>query len=211
MERQMNVKIKSRLVHLLTLLVVVALAYIINLISPNLTDKATDTMAFIGFWVTVYGLLVAIFEIARLGSVSDEMLKTATSAYNGLKLQLELQEVASCLEIINSSVSELKSNKAVPIIFISRIKRVYFSVFPEGQATKEHERNILLLNSYEHVSAVRKLKSSDNTLYQNTSQIDGSHKAREHPYQTTIDTLKRMHDDLSKYSASKNAYKSEVI
>lgn len=198
---------KTRFVHFFTLLVVVVLALVLDRIYPKLTEGATNALAFMGFWVTVYGLLVAIFEIVRLGSISKDLLKAATSSHNGLKLQLELQEVKSCLEIINTSVVELKSNRAVPIIFISRIKQVYFSVFPEGKSTEEHEKNVLILNSYEHVTSVRKRKGGDGAAY----SADAKLGEVLNPYQKTIDVLKRMHDDLSKYCASKNGYKSEVV
>ncbi|WP_152035002.1 hypothetical protein [Pseudomonas ovata] len=203
--------LKSRFVHLLSLIFLLLLAVILNSNYPKLTEKDTDVMAFVGFWVTVYGLFVAIFEIARLGSVSDDMAKAAAKSYNGLKLQLELQEVNSCLEIINSSVAELRNNRAVPVIFISRIKHIYFAVFTNGKNTPEHDNNILILNSYEHVAAVRKPKGNAQAAYKNAPQVGGQDGSREHPYKTTIDVLKRMHDDLSRYSASKNTYKSEVV
>ena len=67
------------------------------------------------------------------------------------------------------------------------------------------------MNSYEHVAAVRKPKGNAQAAYKNAPQVGDQDGLREHPYKTTIDVLKRMHDDLSRYSASKNTYKSEVV
>ncbi|WP_282410058.1 hypothetical protein [Pseudomonas sp. PS02303] len=207
----MKQKLQSRFVHLFALIIVIALAVTTRSIWPNLTEKPTDILAFVGFWVTLYGLSVAIFEIARIGSVSDSTLRAANNSYNGLKLQMELQEVKSCQEIINSSVSELRNKKAIPVIFLSRIKHVYLSVFPGEESTEDHKQNILRLNSYEYVTTPRKSKTQAPTQIINPQYPLEKLGAKEHPYQMTIDTLNRMHDDLSRYSALKNDYKRKVV
>ena len=205
----MKGSIKSRFIHVISLLVVVIFGLATIMAWPNLVEKQTDKLAFLGFWITLYGLIVAIVEVARLGALSDELIKSANSAYNALKLQTELQEVKSCLEIINTSVSELKNNKAIPIIFMSRIKQVYLSVFSETSASSEHDRNILLLNSYEHITASRRPKVNSAWRYHPSLHSVIQPATQEHPYKITIDTLNRMHDELSRYSASKNGYRSE--
>jgi hypothetical protein len=207
----MKTILKSRIIHIITLVIITLIAAIVCVKSPELTGKATDTMAFLGFWITAYGLIVAILEVIRLSSVSEELRKAAAIAHNALLLQFELQEVKSCIEIINSSVADLSNKKAVPAIFISRIKQVYFAVFVDDSYTPEHKKNILILNSYFHISASRVGKTAPNPAYQASSATENPLNSFEHPYQKTIDTLKRIHDDLSQYSISKTTYKSEAI
>lgn len=171
---------------------------------PLLADQPKDMLAYIGFWITTYGLIVAVIEIIRLESVSSASLKAATTSHNSLKLQLELQELTSCLEIINSSVSELTNQKAVPAIFISRIKKLYISIFPSKSNDCPHNKNILILNSYQHIKQTR--KSKPNIYGKHESTEDTTLNNSEHPYKKTIEALNIMHDDLTRYAASKSQY-----
>lgn len=200
--------LKSRAIHIITLAILAGLALLIAWQWPQLANKPKDMLAFIGFWVTTYGLTVAIIEIIRLESVSSANLKAATTSHNSLKLQIELQELTSCLEIINSSVSELTNQKAVPAIFISRIKKIYISIFPSKSEDCPHHKNILILNSYQHVRQTRKSKTNNYENYELTENTPL--KNNEHPYKRTIEALNIMHDDLARYAASKSQYMPEA-
>ncbi|MDN3220034.1 hypothetical protein [Pseudomonas nunensis] len=212
----MEERLQSRSIHIFVFLIILILSIVVGIVWPDLRAKSTDIMAFLGFWVTVFGLCVAIVEIVRLGYTSKGIIKAADGAFNDLKLQMELQDVRSCLEIINISISDLKGNKQIPTVLISRIKQVYIAVFAgemNTQGSAQHH-NILIINSYVHVSAVkRQTRAPQYSLNENAGQQstkktnDTKDEGSEHKHKATLDALNKMHDELSMYAASKQLYK----
>lgn len=210
----MEEKLQSRSIHFIVFLIILILSLVVGIIWPDLREKSTDIMAFLGFWVTVFGLCIAIAEIIRLGYTSRGIIKAANGAFNDLKLQMELQDVRSCLEIINISITDLKGNREVPTVLISRIKQVYIAVFSNEINTQDsiQHHNILMINSYVHVSAVKRQTKAalyNDALAQQSAKTtnDTKKETGENKHKETLDALNKMHDELSMYSASKQLYK----
>ncbi|PYB76190.1 hypothetical protein DMX07_21870 [Pseudomonas soli] len=174
---------------------------------PSLIKDPVNTLGFLGFWITLFGLIVAIFEIMRTGSVTRQMAHAAEVAHNRLKRQMEHHDVQACIEIINAALSDLNSKKAVSVIFISRIKQGYIALFSKQHTPERYRENLDILNSYEHVVQSRANRAQANPTYA-APQYPAS-GAGQNPYRLTIDTLKRMQDELLTHSASKNEYIGE--
>ena len=215
----MEEKLQSRSIHIVVFLLILILSLIVGFIWPDLHSKPSDLMSFLGFWITVFGLLVAIVEIIRLGYTSKGIIRAADAAFNDLKLQMELQEVRSCLEIINISISDLNANKQIPLVLISRIKQVYISVFPteiKTSGTTQHH-SMLIVNSYAHVNSSKRSPKASQYLKTTPPEIHDDHEPKkkpvdnnapnEHKHKATLDALNTIHDELSMYAASKQSYK----
>jgi hypothetical protein len=134
------------------------------------------------------------------------MARVAEASHNRLKRQIEYQEIQACLEIINSALSDLNGKKAVSVIFITRIKQGYISSFSKRGTPERYDENLKVLNSYEYVTQSRINKAKANPNY-SASQYPGVQlNESDHPFKLTIETLKRMQDEILTYSASKNEY-----
>lgn len=196
----------SRLVYIAILVLLTAGALFTAHKYPALHDTDVNTLGFLGFWLTLYGLIVAICEIVRNGSVAHQMARVAEASHNRLKRQMEHHEVQACIEIINSALSDLYNKKAVSVIFITRIKQGYISSFSKAGIPDRYRENLNILNSYEHLVQSRVLKTKTNPNYAGSQYPKPNPGAPDNPYRLTIDTLKRMQDDLLMHSASKNEY-----
>lgn len=201
----------SRWVYLFFLVALVAIALAVAHFHPVLHTGAVNTLGFIGFWLTLYGLIVAIFEIARTGSVTHQMAHVAEASHNRLKRQMQHHEIQACLEIINAAVNDLNSKKAVPVIFIARIKQGYISSFSTHGTPERYKENLDILNSYEHVIQSRPRKAQANPNYAASQSSEVGVEATNSSYRMTIDTLKRMQDDLLTHSAAKHEYIGDPI
>lgn len=200
----------SRWIHLIIFLVMFSIATYTKFSYPSLTDSPINTIGFIGFWLTFFGLLVAIIEVLRTGSITIKMAKVAEKSHKNLMQQIELQNIKECIEIINSALLNLNSNKAIPVIFLSRIKQGYMASFPKDSSPlpARYNENLNTLNTYQHTSPTRR-RNKANPYYSEDqpSATEPAKNEHEHPYQATIDTLKRMHDDLTEHSVNRNQYK----
>lgn len=201
----MKVNTLSRWIYLFIFLLLILLACIVGNFYPKLIEGPVNTLGFLGFWATSYGIVIAIFEIVRTGSIAAQMSCVAEDAHNRLKRKVEYGEMQACLEIINLALHDLQSKKAVPVILISRIKQVYISHFSKERLSKNYSDNLNLLNSYEHIATTRGSKKVQaNPDYSVGDEVSEPSLNNDHPYKLTIDTLKRMHDEISTHFASKN-------
>ncbi|AHD17198.1 hypothetical protein C163_06800 [Pseudomonas sp. FGI182] len=170
-----------------------------------------NTLGFLGFWITLYGLIVAILEIARTGSVTSQVARAAEASHNKLKQQIEHGETEACQELINLVLEDLIKKKAVSTIIITRIKQVYISRFSKGNAPERYHDNLEILDSYEHVAQSRGKKTGPNPMYDTSQYPKANVAASEHPHKFTIDALKRMQNDLLAHSVAKHDYVGEPV
>ncbi|MBX8552302.1 hypothetical protein K5D68_22105 [Pseudomonas cichorii] len=201
----------SRWVYLFIFLLLLVIAMCAGLKYPTLLENAVNTFGFLGFWITLFGLTVTIFEVLRTGSVASQMARVAEMSHNRLKRQIESHETQACLEIINSALSDLHNKKAVSVIFITRIKQGYISFFSKDRTPKRYGENLDILNSYEHIAQSRINRANANPKYPANQSQNVKLDVADHPYKLTIDTLKRMQDDILTHTALKNEYIGDSV
>lgn len=194
----------SRWMYLLILVVLLLGAFCSGYSYPALLENAVNFFGFLGFWITLYGLIVAIFEIARTGSVAAQMALAAEASHNSLRRQVEFHDVHGYIEMINVVLSDLDKKKAVTAVSMTRIKQCYISIFSKVEKSDNYEANLKVLNSYEYVAQSRG-KAKANPNY-DASQHPAANTANVHPYKLTIDALKQMQDKILAYLASKHEY-----
>jgi hypothetical protein len=202
----MKGKLSSRWMYLVILSLLVIGALLSGNGYPTLIENAVNTFGFLGFWITLYGLIVAIFEIARTGSVANQMALAAETSHNSLKRQIEYHDIHGCVEMINLALSDLEKKKAVSVVSITRIKQGYISTFSKSGKSESYDNNLKVLNSYEHITQSRANKGKANPKYA-TGQyplLKGS--SADHPYKLTIDTLKKIQDEILTHLASRHDY-----
>ncbi|MBK4997315.1 hypothetical protein IAE39_005489 [Pseudomonas sp. S37] len=199
----------SRWIYLIYLLALALLAILACSTYPDLTEGPVNTLGFLGFWITLYGLIIAILEIARTGSVSRQIARAAQAAHNTLKNQIEHGETEACQELINLALQDLTKKKAVSVIIIARIKQVYISRFSKGDAPDLYQDNLDMLDSYEHVAQSRGRRTGPNPMYDTSQYPSANAAASEHPHKLTIDALKRMQNDLLAHTVAKHDYVGE--
>jgi len=202
----MKLKLLNRWIYLVILLLLLLGAFVIGNIYPSLLENPVNTLGFLGFWITLYGIVIAIFEIVRTGSIANQMAVVAKDSHNKLKRQIELQEIQDCIEMINSTLSDLQNRKAISIIFMTRIKKGYISIFSKKEIPEFYQTNLNILNSYEHVTQSRNDKVKANPKYIAIQGTQTLSDISTHPYKLTIETLKRMMDEILTHTASKNEY-----
>ncbi len=194
----------SRWMYLLILVVLLLGAFYSGYSYPVLLESAVNFFGFLGFWITLYGLIVAIFEIARTGSVATQMALAAEASHNSLRRQVEFHDVHGYIEMINVVLSDLDKKKAVTAVSMARIKQCYIAIFSKVEKSDNYEDNLKVLNSYEYVAQSRN-KAKANPNY-DASQHPAVNTVNVHPYKLTIDALKQMQDEILAYLASKHEY-----
>lgn len=202
----MKGKLASRWMYLVILLLLAVGALLSGNGYPTLLENAVNTFGFLGFWITLYGLIVAIFEIARNGSVAAQMALAAEASHNSLKREIEYHDIHGCVEMINLALSDLDKKKAVSAVSITRIKQGYISTFSKAGKSESYDNNLEVLNSYEHITQSRASRAKANPNY-DTGQYPSAKVGRaDHPYKLTIDTLKRIQDEILTHLASRHEY-----
>ena len=137
------------------------------------------------------------------------MALVAEDSHNKLKRQIELQEIQECIEMINLTLSDLQKRKSISIVFITRIKKSYISIFSKKEIPELYQKNLNILNSYEYVTQSRNDKTKANPVYIVNKEQQVQSEVGDHPYRLTIETLKVMMDEILTHSASKNEYIGE--
>lgn len=198
--------LSSRWMYLIVLALLLVGAYMYSDKYPVLLENAVNAFGFLGFWITLYGLIVAIFEIVRTGSVARQMALAAEASHNSLKRQVEYHDIHGCVEMINVALSDLDKKKAVSVVSITRIKQGYISTFSQSGKSDLFEGNLQVLNSYEHVTQSRANRAKANPNYTTTQYPVIKAGSADHPYKLTIDTLKRIQDEILTHLASRNEY-----
>lgn len=198
--------LSGRWMYLVILLPLLVVAFVSSSNYPTLLENAVNAFGFIGFWITLYGLIVAILEIARTGSVTNKMALAAEASHNSLKRQIEYHDIHGCVEMINLALGDLDKKKAVQIIIITRIKQGYISAFSKVGMSDRYETNLKILNSYEHVAQSRSDKTKANPKYATSQYPNSKLDSGEHPYKLTIETLKLIQDEILTHLASRNEY-----
>lgn len=202
----MKGKLSSRWMYLLILSLLVVGAFLSGNGYPTLLENAVNTFGFLGFWITLYGLIVAIFEIARTGSVANQMALAAEASHNSLKRQIEYHDIHGCVEMINLALNDLDKKKAVSVVSITRIKQGYISTFSKAGKSGSYDTNLKVLNSYEYVTQSRVNKAKANPNYATSQYPAAKLGSADHPYKLTIDTLKKIQDEILTHLASRHEY-----
>lgn len=202
----MKVELFNRWIYIVILLLLALGAFIIGNNYPPLIENPVNTLGFLGFWITLYGIVIAIFEIVRTGSIANQMAVVAENSHNKLKRQIELQEIQDCIEMINLTLSDLQKRKAISVIFMTRIKKGYISIFAKHEIPEVYQKNLNILNSYEYVTQTRTDKTKANPKYAINQEQQAKSEGGDHPYKLTIETLKRMMDEILTHTATKNEY-----
>lgn len=206
----MKGKLSSRWMYLLILSLLVVGAFLSGNYYPTLLENAVNTLGFLGFWITLYGLIVAIFEIARNGSVANKMALAAEASHNSLKRQIEYHDIHGCVEMINLALSDLDKKKAVPVVSITRIKQGYISAFSKTGKSGSYDANLKVLNSYVHVTQSRANKEKANPNYATGQYPAAKVSIADHPYKLTIETLKTIQDEILTHLASRHEYIGDI-
>ncbi|VVN10232.1 hypothetical protein PS664_03761 [Pseudomonas fluorescens] len=198
----------NRWMYLLIFFVLLVGAICFGFSYPALLENAVNFFGFLGFWITLYGLIVAILEIVRTGSVATQMALAAEVSHNSLRRQVEFHDAQGYIEMINEVLTDLDKKKAVKAASMARIKQCYIAIFLKVERSNNYDDNLKVLNDYEYVAGSRN-KAKANPNY-DASQHPAANTAAVHPYKLTIDALKQIQDEILEYLASKHEYTGGV-
>lgn len=141
---------KSRLWHLLSLLIILLIAGAAINISVDLWKDNVSKLGTIGFFVTLYGLIFTIIEVLRLNSVSAETNAVAEKVYTAVTGLISIKEITECQGKIESALGSLDEGVCIPSVTMFNIIKIYSTVFHLELKNDQsvHRKNKAQLESY---------------------------------------------------------------
>lgn len=101
-----------------------------------------------GSGLTLFALLVAMVEIARLEGAADQVAKRVESVIGQLRRERDAALIAECQSLIVTCLRDCDTGGPVGLQDLARIIRLYKSIGLDGQSAADRNTGIAIVTSY---------------------------------------------------------------
>ncbi|OAX85789.1 hypothetical protein A7D16_05785 [Xanthomonas nasturtii] len=121
----------------------------------DLYDGIPKTLGSVSAFLTVYGVIFALIELARTRSAAELAEQKASHVVSVIEDLMTAREISECQAAVESALEGIGRGEGISGSHIVRIIRLYSRVFPLEMKSDNspHRRNRTILESYEFSAA----------------------------------------------------------
>ena len=140
--------VRSRGFHLLSGGLTLIVFAVVFTALPSTRTNAPTIIGVAGSGLTLFALLVAIVEIARLESAADQVSRNVEGVIGQLRREREAASIAECQSLIVTCLRDCDTGAPIGLQDLARIVRLYKSIGLEGQSTADRNAGVAIITSY---------------------------------------------------------------
>ncbi|WP_181703321.1 hypothetical protein [Chthonobacter albigriseus] len=174
----------SKIVHLISLVIITSLAYASGGYVPELWSNRVAVFSTASGFLTFYGVVFAVIETWRARSASELAREAARSANRRITDLTKIRNAAECQLCIKSSLQDLDKEGWVSISLLSRVIELYSAEFYAAYDQKNSPQSLAIAALQSHaISAPGPLKPKafgrlKGTLVEMLAHVTASASAR---------------------------------
>lgn len=129
---------------------------------PSLIDDGKSAFAYVGGFISLYGLALAVVEAHKAKSAAEQALEEAKAVSAKLNSMYSLRDAAECQTCIENAMRIADEEGPIPLEILARISKLYASEF-SGDANIEgsvEHGHLLMIQSYGALAPRRRAGSA---------------------------------------------------
>ncbi|MBB3005383.1 hypothetical protein FHX57_007780, partial [Paraburkholderia tropica] len=163
--------------------------------------------ASVGSFITLYGVVFALIELAYTRSAAELAATAAKRVFDAMSRLGAVEQITDCQAYIKTAVACIDDGVAVPSAVMLDIVKIYSRVFQVQleDASSEHRKNRSLLEAYRFDSArYDSFNAQGKTAI--TSSSGSARRSPPHPYAKTRQALIAMAGQLSSHQSKHTTF-----